>query len=811
MNKIFTISYKQPFLESLHHHIKSDLEAIDYTRLCILTPDKATEIELKNIFKNDTDSSCYLPRIISLSDVDQLSKTFQLELTFRNSIKENLLVDYNFLKFINTISYISNNEKLLIIKDLKILFSELFQGNKKLSDLDLNSLGKSYEERIFKRIISDFIQYIEQNNLKECDYVNNFREINVISQISNNISNKHHDFQLILIGSSFSLKITQILASEICKLNNSIIYLPDFDDLNIDLDNNFAKSLKINAVKIPVKESRQSIVSCNIFESEHDEVEFIAQKKYSNEKLNIISNSSSLRTKLINKFYPEFLSDDILLQKKLIKFFFAKHIDNFDFFIAENFKDISIQDYIHKEEIKKQFDVFYKFKTLNKFDEKLLFSDKLQILLNLIKSYSIKINKIIILALEMAQNISNETKDIAYDVDIIDLLFSNISPDNLSINYLSFSYESKLFAKGDVLISGLDKDGFVNKQNYNYISQEFLHNNELRTDKDFYKLAISDLLIILSINNAELTLTKNTNSEIMPIIHYLAAQNKLKFCYQQKMLKAKRSYDNYAILEDKITKLSVSDFNLFIKNPYGFYVKKILKLSNIQNLYKSSLRREYGLIIHKVIEIYSKNNSLKNKSEKLNFLQIKYQELIAKSDARELFSLLECKVTNLFNWWINENELINQNSLVTKIEEKVSALIHPNIELTAIIDRLELFEADDFKLIDYKTSKLPTQSDIGTGVYSQLILEALIIIKSNNLKTNNALDPLLVQLIGDKDLVQNKILEIENFANNLNEFEKVIINILDILLQKGIKLYNYPSKCSSEQFSDYIHITRNGN
>ncbi|MBL6785790.1 MAG: hypothetical protein ISQ32_05755, partial [Rickettsiales bacterium] len=87
----------------------------------------------------------------------------------------------------------------------------------------------------------------------------------------------------------------------------------------------------------------------------------------------------------------------------------------------------------------------------------------------------------------------------------------------------------------------------------------------------------------------------------------------------------------------------------------------------------------------------------------------------------------------------------------------------------------------------------------------------LIIIKANNLKTNNALDPLLVQLIGDKDLVQNKILEIENFANNLNEFEKVIINILDILLQKGIKLYNYPSKCSSEQFSDYIHITRNGN
>ena len=74
------------------------------------------------------------------------------------------------------------------------------------------------------------------------------------------------------------------------------------------------------------------------------------------------------------------------------------------------------------------------------------------------------------------------------------------------------------------------------------------------------------------------------------------------------------------------------------------------------------------------------------------------------------------------------------------------------------MDRVEIDRNDNFKIIDYKTSKLPSKKDIESGKYTQLILEALIYIKFNNLKIENIQDPILIGLSGDINFVKTKFL-----------------------------------------------------
>ena len=81
-----------------------------------------------------------------------------------------------------------------------------------------------------------------------------------------------------------------------------------------------------------------------------------------------------------------------------------------------------------------------------------------------------------------------------------------------------------------------------------------------------------------------------------------------------------------------------------IQNPYGLYVKKILKLTNLESVYKSSLRKAYGVIIHKVIEIYTKkHNDITD--DHLSFLMTKFFDLAGETNYYNMLLLLETKVS----------------------------------------------------------------------------------------------------------------------------------------------------------------------
>ena len=819
MCQIFTIPYRESFLANLYDNIIRSHDLNQLTNLVVLLPDQHSVVAFKTIFRNKYKGSCFLPKILALSDYRNIAKTFKLKLELESFEDANFTVRCNLINFITSLNYLELEDKMVVTQDLLKLFSEMHQGGADIKKIDLSFLGKAKDEQILLNILKDFNRYVAKHNLAPSEYILDHHKSDILYQLANKLKSGHSlNKQVILAGSSLSLFITENLARALISYKNSAIYLNDFNDSVFDLDNDFTRELKTSATTLKSMTARATAkkqpISCRVFESEYAEIDYI-KTQILDDKQKVIVNSNSLRSNLTMVDDPYSYADDVSFQKYLISSFFSKKTSCKDLRRAELFKDKLFQDFIHNQEKKQNFDIFAKISKLEKSYLEQNFYQQYQDFKKLLRHYNISLDLDIVKLLEalVTQIADNSSAEELLEYGLLESYLSDIKSSAPSASFIYFSYEARLSEHDNILISGLTDQSWINQDNYNYISSDALKQFGLRSEADYQLLAIADLLILLNSKRVQLTLTDDRASDILSILYYMESRGVIKFDYVKPQVKQKKSQEPYAIMEpgNKITKMSVSEFALLLSNPYGLYVKRVLKLTNLQKIYQTSIRRVYGVIIHKVIEDYTENVSDIEISNRLEYLQNSYLKYTEQTAFKDLFGLLSKKVNNLFKWWLSKNEAISSNSNSTKVEVKYKAQIHPQIMFSAIIDRLEIYAEGRFKLVDYKTSKLPTKSEIESGIYSQLILESLIYIKANNLTLNHVENPILVQLVGDVNFVQNNITEIENFALNLTKHEDNIMQILDIFLEAGTKLYSFPRNTTLQKYSDYVHVTRKGN
>lgn len=169
-------------------------------------------------------------------------------------------------------------------------------------------------------------------------------------------------------------------------------------------------------------------------------------------------------------------------------------------------------------------------------------------------------------------------------------------------------------------------------------------------------------------------------------------------------------------------KLRVTQIDLLSKDPYGLYVDEILKLRPLSELGLELNEAFFGSVVHKVLE----------KSTKLKDLTLENLESLG----MEFFAphTRHPKVT--YYWMprfrkVAENflKIITQRSHVKAIYAEIQGAneVIPGFTLTTKIDRLELHEGQAVKLIDYKTGKAPSYSEVQKQNALQLPLEGLLV------------------------------------------------------------------------------------
>lgn len=172
-------------------------------------------------------------------------------------------------------------------------------------------------------------------------------------------------------------------------------------------------------------------------------------------------------------------------------------------------------------------------------------------------------------------------------------------------------------------------------------------------------------------------------------------------------------------------KHSLSSIQRLMRDPYVYYAQSLLGLEPLRSLDQPPGAREWGVLVHQLIEVYTKEKPP---------IQDVYDWFYQKGlEEIEAFTLPEsihhfwCERWRVLSLWLIQAWSKRQPSQCwSEIEGTLT--LQP-WQLTGIADRVEQIEGVGLCLIDFKTGILPSLQDVRRGGFPQLPLEGFIAIR----------------------------------------------------------------------------------
>lgn len=180
-------------------------------------------------------------------------------------------------------------------------------------------------------------------------------------------------------------------------------------------------------------------------------------------------------------------------------------------------------------------------------------------------------------------------------------------------------------------------------------------------------------------------------------------------------------------------KLSVTEIETWMRDPYALYAKHILGLRKLDPIDQEPGVAEKGQFIHKALELFVKNHPSdlpRDPHEKLLELgRQSFGEMLEHPEVWTFWWPRFRKIAGKFVEWEEEQRTSAKN---LGVEIKGSMKFNTpggEFTLTAKADRIDFRVDNGLIIIDYKTGSLPRVKDVVGGTSPQLPLEGLIAVE----------------------------------------------------------------------------------
>ncbi|AIF80840.1 putative double-strand break repair protein, AddB-like protein [endosymbiont of Acanthamoeba sp. UWC8] len=250
-------------------------------------------------------------------------------------------------------------------------------------------------------------------------------------------------------------------------------------------------------------------------------------------------------------------------------------------------------------------------------------------------------------------------------------------------------------------------------------------------------------------------------------------------------------------------KFSVSSIERLIYNPYVYYAKYILNLNPLDELDVTSIKRDFGIHLHKALaEIFEQTLPLC--AEKFtNDLLNKFKACAEKSvlsDSNTLQFWLK-RVERIAPWLYDYEKEILPNlkgSLTEKRKEINFNIANTTISISAIFDRVMLYKDGGIKIIDYKTGYTPLQKEVDRGLSPQFPIENLILREVMN---TDDISQEYIELRGKKDIANSKPITVDSKVSRTE-----LIKLITIFLDPNQGYFTSIDLEKNQRFKEYQHL-----
>ena len=245
-----------------------------------------------------------------------------------------------------------------------------------------------------------------------------------------------------------------------------------------------------------------------------------------------------------------------------------------------------------------------------------------------------------------------------------------------------------------------------------------------------------------------------------------------------------------------------------VGDPYAFYAERILKLKPLKEIDEEPTPAERGLIIHDILERFTKKYHAQLPENALDELIAIGRELFAGAPQKQIVrAFWQPRFEDMAKQFIAlEKNILRQDDpqILTEIEGQISLRIKgEEIILTARADRIDIDKTGQCAIYDYKTGQVPAMIHVQDGLEPQLPLEAIIALHGGFDNMTSAQTKCLAFIALKESSWENMLKEIR-YVKTLQD--KALTSIKKTLAEYLDDKQTFAP--SQRRDSDYDHLSR---
>ncbi|MBL0941607.1 MAG: double-strand break repair protein AddB, partial [Alphaproteobacteria bacterium] len=259
--------------------------------------------------------------------------------------------------------------------------------------------------------------------------------------------------------------------------------------------------------------------------------------------------------------------------------------------------------------------------------------------------------------------------------------------------------------------------------------------------------------------------------------------------------------------------LSVTQIEMWMRDPYALYARHILKLKPLQPLNGTFDTAARGSLIHHILDCYQRSNPNVFANDAIESFYIMGQELFNTASPPSMTTSFWWPRFKRIAQWVIETErkrALNIKKTFTEFSGQLILVVEgQDFTVKAKADRIDVYHDNTISIIDYKTGAIPSLMEIKEGFSPQLPLEAAIALGGGFADVPNlAINELSFwRLTGGSPAGT-----IESIKEKPYDLASIALKGLRALIEKfndpAVPYLPEPRPGKGLRFNDYVHLAR---